>query len=299
MKKTIILILNILCFGISYAQNVGIGTVTPAASAKLEISSNSKGFLPPRMSEAERNNIENPVDGLIIFNNTTGTINFYFNGIWNEFSAVPLGAIGMLNCAAATATGMLTQGILASGVSSRIPYTGGNGRKHSGQTVPSTGVEGLMATLAAGNFADGAGNLVYTISGIPANSGLASFALNIGGKTCTLTRMVSIVGAITTLNCAGVTNLGMLTQGIAATGVISIVPYSGGNGGTYPGQIITSTGVTGLTATVNAGSFTNGVGNLIYAITGTPTGNGTAYLAINVGGQTCTLNRSVNMLGTN
>jgi uncharacterized protein (TIGR02145 family) len=97
----------------------------------------------------------------------------------------------MLNCNASTPTGTLTQGQAVNGVSSSVPYTGGNGGTHAGQTVASTGVTGLTATLASGNFANGAGNLVYTISGTPASSGTASFALNIGGQTCTLTRTVN------------------------------------------------------------------------------------------------------------
>ncbi len=39
----------------SMAQNVGIGTTTPAASAQLDVSSATKGFLPPRMTTTQRN----------------------------------------------------------------------------------------------------------------------------------------------------------------------------------------------------------------------------------------------------
>jgi uncharacterized protein (TIGR02145 family) len=46
--------------------NVGIGVGIPATSAKLEVASTTKGFLPPRMTYAQRNAISNPVVGLII-----------------------------------------------------------------------------------------------------------------------------------------------------------------------------------------------------------------------------------------
>jgi hypothetical protein len=52
-------------------------------------------------------------------------------------------------------------------------------------------VTGLTATLSAGNFGSGAGNLSYAITGTPASGGTASFALNIGGQTCTLDVTVS------------------------------------------------------------------------------------------------------------
>jgi hypothetical protein len=71
-------------------------------------------------------------------------------------------------------------------VSASVPYTGGNGGAHNGQTVASTGVTGLTATLSPGGFADGSGSITYTITGTPASGGTASFALSIGGQTCTL-----------------------------------------------------------------------------------------------------------------
>jgi hypothetical protein len=72
-----------------------------------------------------------------------------------------------------------------------IPYSGAFGGTHNGQTVTSTGVTGLTATLAAGTFAIGSGNLTYTITGTPSAEGIASFAINIGGQTCVLTRSVT------------------------------------------------------------------------------------------------------------
>ena len=102
------------------------------------------------------------------------------------------GTITALNCSSATNNGTLTATITASGVTSVISYTGGNGGSHNGQVVTSTGVTGLTATLQAGTFANGNGSLTYTITGTPAISGTASFVLNIGGKICTLTRPVAI-----------------------------------------------------------------------------------------------------------
>ncbi len=207
------------------------------------------------------------------------------------------GSISGLNCSSATNSGTLTQGTSAAGVSSSIPYTGGNGGSHTGQTVNSTGVSGLTATLSAGTFANGSGSLVYTITGTPSGNGIASFALNIGGQTCTITRVVNpIPGSISALNCNSATNTGTLTQGTSAVSVSSSIPYTGGNGGSHTGQTVNSTGVTGLTATLSAGTFANGGGSLVYTITGTPSGGGTASFALNIGGQTCTLTRPVNSL---
>ena len=46
---------------------VGVGTSSPNASAALEVSSTSKGFLPPRMTAAQRDAISNPSQGLMLY----------------------------------------------------------------------------------------------------------------------------------------------------------------------------------------------------------------------------------------
>jgi uncharacterized protein (TIGR02145 family) len=61
---------------------VGIGTATPAASAQLDISSTTKGFLPPRMTTAERNLIVTPAAGLIVFNSSNNAIEMYTGSKW-------------------------------------------------------------------------------------------------------------------------------------------------------------------------------------------------------------------------
>jgi len=68
--KYILLTLCILFgLGLSKAQ-IGIGTTNPAASAALDITSTTKGFLMPRLTSSQRNQIVNPVQSLIIFNTT-------------------------------------------------------------------------------------------------------------------------------------------------------------------------------------------------------------------------------------
>ncbi len=51
MKQlTQFLFLLLLFTGINVNAQVGIGKATPAASAQLDVSSTTKGFLPPRMT---------------------------------------------------------------------------------------------------------------------------------------------------------------------------------------------------------------------------------------------------------
>ena len=68
MKKIVFFI--ILGFELIYAQT-GIGTTTPHASAKLDVSATNKGFLPPRVtltSVTDATTIPNPAEGLLVYN---------------------------------------------------------------------------------------------------------------------------------------------------------------------------------------------------------------------------------------
>jgi formylglycine-generating enzyme required for sulfatase activity len=86
-----------------------------------------------------------------------------------------------------TITGKLTQGEEATGLRISVPYTGGNGGPHFGQSAISTGVTGLTLTLPQGQFAQGPGKLEYVLSGRPQQAGRAGFELKIGGQGCVLT----------------------------------------------------------------------------------------------------------------
>ena len=273
-------------------SNLGVGTTSPDASALTDLTSTTQGFLPPRMTTVQRNAIANPVNGLMIFNSTTGCPNYYFSSVWYEWCGTPsyTAALTTLNCVGATTTGTLTNGTAASGVSTAIGYTGGNAGTYSAQSVSSTGVVGLTATLSAGTLANGAGSLTYTITGTPTTSGTASFAITIGGQSCSFTVSVAAApAAVGALNCVAYVQTSQLTSGLAASGVMISIPYTGGNGGSFAAQSISSTGVVGLTATLSAGNLAVGAGSLMYTITGTATSSGTASFAITIGGQSCSL----------
>jgi hypothetical protein len=47
--------------------SLGVGTTTPSASAKVEVASTTQGFLPPRMTAAQRDAISNPAIGLMVY----------------------------------------------------------------------------------------------------------------------------------------------------------------------------------------------------------------------------------------
>ena len=78
MRKGIILIFVVSVFALKVQAQTGIGTVTPNASAKLEIASTDKGLLIPRMTSTQRGLISLPANGLLVYQ-TDGVIGFYVN----------------------------------------------------------------------------------------------------------------------------------------------------------------------------------------------------------------------------
>jgi uncharacterized protein (TIGR02145 family) len=275
---------------------VVVGGTIPDPSATLDVQSSSQGVLLPRLTATERDAIISPATSLVIFNTTSNCLEINLGtpaaSDWVRMKCRSE-VVSMLDCSSAVVSGSLIVGTSASGVSADVPYTGGNGAVYDTRAVTSTGVTGLTATLSAGNLASGPGTLTYTITGTPSGAGTASFALSIGGQSCSLDVTVFVPGSITTLDCGTAGTTGTLISGQSATGVSTSVPYTGGNGGAYSGQAVASTGVTGLTATLNAGNLASGPGTLTYTISGTPSSGGTASFALSIGGQACSLDVTV------
>jgi hypothetical protein len=80
IKNILLAIMVVICTSI-FSQ-IGIGTDVPATCAELDISSTTKGFLPPRMTTAQRNSISTPIAGLTIYNLTNSTFEVYNGTSW-------------------------------------------------------------------------------------------------------------------------------------------------------------------------------------------------------------------------
>jgi glycosidase len=99
---------------------------------------------------------------------------------------------------------------------------------------------------------------------------------------------------ISSLNCSGSTISGSATVGIAYSGTVTM-PYLGGNGLAYnAGSALTSSGVTGLTATLQAGTLASGSGSFTFSVTGTPSATGLATFSLAFGSRSCSVSIPVN-----
>lgn len=68
--------------------SVGIGTLTPNASAAIDIVSTSQGLLAPRMTKVQRDAIVSPATGLLIFQtNSNPGFYFYTGAAWTPLSS--------------------------------------------------------------------------------------------------------------------------------------------------------------------------------------------------------------------
>lgn len=86
MRISILFSLSLFLCHASSAQtdNMGIGTLTPDPSARLEVSATNKGFLTPRMTSAERSAVSNPAEGLLVYDTSTSSFWYFKSGNWTE-----------------------------------------------------------------------------------------------------------------------------------------------------------------------------------------------------------------------
>ena len=102
MKKPFFFIGMLMLTGSAIFAQIGINSdnSAPNHSAMLDVKSTSKGFLPPRMTGAQRDAITAPAAGLIIWCNncgTSGELQVYIGTAWKNMiggTASPAHTIG-------------------------------------------------------------------------------------------------------------------------------------------------------------------------------------------------------------
>jgi uncharacterized protein (TIGR02145 family) len=112
MKKLMLLAVLAVISLTTYAQ-IGIGTATPHASAALDITSTTSGFLPPRMTYVQRNAIITPMAGLMVYCTNCGVNGEpqFYNGVsWLNMAggagSIPIPTVVVNTSASTTLTFM-------------------------------------------------------------------------------------------------------------------------------------------------------------------------------------------------
>ena len=73
-RKVVLFLVTLVTFSLISQAQIGIGTTSPNASAQLDVTSSTKGFLPPRVSLTATNAaspITSPANGLLVYNTAT------------------------------------------------------------------------------------------------------------------------------------------------------------------------------------------------------------------------------------
>lgn len=88
MKKLCLSVLVTLLVTFTFAQGVSINPTgnDPDTSAMLDVSSTSKGLLLPRLTTVQRDAISLPATGLLVYNTTTSTFDYYNGTAWFSLS---------------------------------------------------------------------------------------------------------------------------------------------------------------------------------------------------------------------
>ena len=122
---------------------------------------------------------------------------------------------------------------------------------------------------------------------------------NNSGNTSNDTTKTSNDVSISEFNCASATIVGKIIKGQPVSNVTATIAYTGGNGTSYLSKSHSSSGISGLSATLLAGTLANGEGTLVYTISGTPASVGSAKFVIALGGKSCTITINVDEVTQN
>lgn len=153
-------------------DNVGIGTTTPDASSKLDVTANNKGVLIPRLTTAQRLAIPSPANGLLVFDTNLDCFYFYssISSAWTSLCTAgvtgPTGATG-----SAGATGPTGAGV--AGATGNTGPTGATGA--SGGPIGPTGPMGTLGLpvfqyLSASGTINPGTDIAILTSSIPVSS---------------------------------------------------------------------------------------------------------------------------------
>jgi hypothetical protein len=199
------LLLFLVVMSVTYGQvqkakTIQIGNTTTnsiSSSAALQIDEIDRGFLPPRLTTAQRDAISLPANGLTIFNTTTNCLEFYKERGW--FNTCGLGFIDVssggsaivssYSCSTASSENMIA-GTAVSNVTQKITANVATAGTYS---IYTSTVNGITFSGSGTILGTGSQEIELTASGTPVYDGISEISFSLSTKTpnCTFTRTIS------------------------------------------------------------------------------------------------------------
>jgi hypothetical protein len=217
MKKFLFFFL----FSIQLYAQTGIGTTTPEASAKLDVTSSNKGFLPPRVtltSGSDNTTIPNPATGLLVYNtgNNVGLVAGYY--YWNGSSWATI--------ATATGSGVSASYVRGSRTAAQTAGLSTNGLVAFTQVDQSAGQD-ISLNTSTGQITLAAGRTYRLQAQVPSFQTSNSDARPQFGwyNETTGAYVGSSVAAYSGASTAGYGATGGLSDAVITTSVQTIVSY--------------------------------------------------------------------------
>ncbi|MBI4929921.1 MAG: tail fiber domain-containing protein [Bacteroidetes bacterium] len=133
-------------------QNVGIGTLTPNASAMLDVVSLSKGVLVPRMNTLQMNTIASPSNGLIVYNTDSSCFWYYKINTWTSLCNSGSGGAGPVGPTGPTGSNGANGTTGPTGVAGANGTTGPTGTAGANGTTGPAGTNGVTGSTGPGTI---------------------------------------------------------------------------------------------------------------------------------------------------
>ena len=304
--KQILLFSLLFVNAYSFSQ-VGIGTTAPNSSAALDVTSTSKGLLPPRLTSVQMNAIATPANGLIVFctDCTPTGIYSYNSPSWSALGGAAAATVST------TCTGFIGSYCTAALSGTTYVVTVTNNDFSSKLVTPITtdlilsGLTGVTVASVSPNTEQtinaGASLVItYTLSGTPATTGTLTGSFAKQGLTCSSTVAVATAKAVTAASATPAlcinTALSAITHTTsgATTGIGTPTGLPAGVTAAWASNTITISGTPTASGTFNYSIPVNGCGGIVNA-----TGTITVNPALVAGAASATPTVPINVLMTN
>ena len=264
MKRLILCVSLAVCSHFLFAQNVGIGTNTPQASAQLDVSSTTKGMLAPRMTTAQRNAIASPAKGLLVYDTDLNAL-YHHNGAGWAAVGGGGGGFGLPYAANVNLAGTAFE-INNAGSGTVLSLGASSGSAISAYNTGNSATIGVTSTNGFGVYAQSFNSIpIYALS-TNANNMLAAIRTNNtgggNGVHATASNNDAILGISSAANKAGIRGEATGNGGIGVYGISTSTTGTGVSGlhaGNGTGVLGTSTSGYGVRGVTSSGIGFSGV----------------------------------------